>query len=52
MEMRVISEIPGLFAKQEKHFLPSHSPRSQSQPSETKYRLSIIVRYSQMCSHL
>lgn len=50
--MGVISEIPGIFAKQEKRFLPNHSHRSQSQPSETKYRLPIIVCYTQMCSLL
>lgn len=52
MEMGGISKIPGIFGRQEKGFLPSHSRRSQSQPSEAEDRLSVIVRYTQMGSLL
>lgn len=38
-----ISKIPGIFARQEKCFLPSRSHRLRSQPSEAEYRLSIII---------
>lgn len=50
MQIGSISKIPGIFTWQEKCFLPNCSHRLLSQPSETEYRLSIIMCYAQMCS--